>query len=516
MSAQDTPESVKALKRELGELIGTFQRTLHISRVTFDTMGEGAATLSADGTILYANHALGSIVFRMPEELMGKSALEVVRWGDHALFQTALQAAQEQGTSIGELSLLTPGGQEIPVLIRLKRLELDQAQAIAFCLVVTDLTNLKANQELQSKLQELERTNRGLEDLSQVKDDFVANVSHEIRTPLTAIKEGISLMRDEVLGTLSPKQLEFLKIVDQNVERLTELISNLLDLSKIEVGRMRLARRRVSLLELAKAVVKTIQPLSGTRALRIEEASLSEAFADPDRVYQVLMNLLSNAVKFTRENGAIAIRLKTEAGQVVVSVQDDGVGIAHEDIPRLFHKFSQVGQAGGPRRGTGLGLVLCKEIVEAHGGTIGVESEAGKGSTFTFALPAYAPELALEESWEECVKTLEQADRKSAGVIALDLSAVPSSKLADRIRPHLHQEDLVVEATPHVAAVIAIVDRAGAGRIAARLKEALESLGNVHLGVALYPQDGEEIHALFARAQERMGKDSGGGVVHAG
>jgi len=286
---------------------------------------------------------------------------------------------------------------EMSVSASLLKNRSDSAAGIVY--VGVDITERKEAEaaRLQSQ-EELRSANKRLVELGRIKDEFLAKVSHDLRTPLTAINEGISLMLEGALGGVNDEQRDFLAMVDQNLARLTELIGNMLDLSKVEAGRLAMVPARVALRPLIETTVKNYQTITGRRTVTVECDGVPDVFADPNRLLQVLGNLFSNAVKFTREDGRITFAAKPRNGQVAVSVRDDGEGIAKDDLPKLFQKFSQVGPESARLKGTGLGLVLCKELVEMHQGTISVSSEPGAGTTFTFTLPIYAPQPADEEA----------------------------------------------------------------------------------------------------------------------
>jgi len=358
----------------------------------------------------------------------------------------------------------------------------------------------------------LEEANTRLKELSSVKDEFVAHVSHELRTPLTSVKEGISLLADGILGSVSSKQQEFLKTVDQNVDRLTEIITNLLDLSKIEAGRMQLARERMAIQPLVEMVLKSCAPIARGRARKVQIDSVPEVFADPGKILQVLTNLLANAVKFTQEDGEIAVTVRSQERSVAVSVRDNGVGIAKEDLPKLFQKFSQVGPAAIHLKGTGLGLALCKEIIELHQGTITAVSEPGAGSTFTFTLPVYTPELVLEESFQERIRLAQRGGSPAVALTAVDCeSMLPSSKrlehlerLAEVVRPQLKNGDIVLAQEPKWLFILAVTDPKGVPAIAERIRKGLGEI-RVAVGTAFYPVDGADLKSLMLEATSKQG-----------
>jgi len=238
---------------------------------------------------------------------------------------------------------------------------------------------------------EIEDKSRQLEAASRHKSEFLANMSHELRTPLNAVIGFSEVLLQRMFGALNDKQDEYLKDIYASGQHLLSLINDILDLSKIEAGRMELAPAPFHLptaLENAVTLVKERASRHGI-ALQFDiDPGLGEIVGDERKVKQVLLNLLSNAVKFTPEGGRISLKAGRKDGLVETAVTDTGIGIAPEDQAAVFEEFRQVGSDETRKQeGTGLGLTLAKKFVELHGGRIWVESELGRGSTFTFTLP---------------------------------------------------------------------------------------------------------------------------------
>ncbi|HEV7674496.1 MAG TPA: response regulator, partial [Candidatus Angelobacter sp.] len=246
------------------------------------------------------------------------------------------------------------------------------------------------NAKLASANAELAQQNREVERATRMKSEFLASMSHELRTPLNAIVGFSDLLGEETAGPINPKQKRFIGHVRNGATHLLSLINDILDLSKIEAGQLEVFPENVSLQHSLAEVLSLIQPLTDKRKMALH--ILPEDFtiyADRMRLKQVLYNLLSNAVKFTPEHGSISVAAHAEAGQVYISVSDTGVGIRKEDQTAIFDEFRQVGEsAKGVKEGTGLGLAITRRLVEQQGGTITVFSEPGKGSKFTFTIPA--------------------------------------------------------------------------------------------------------------------------------
>ena len=240
---------------------------------------------------------------------------------------------------------------------------------------------------------------RGLNDrlsqASRAKSEFLANMSHELRTPLNAIIGFSEVLKERLFGELNEKQVEYVGDILESGRHLLSLINDILDLSKIEAGRMELQTSSFSLGDTLRNGVTMVRERAARQRveLRLEiDPDVDLIEADERKMKQTIFNLLSNAVKFTPEGGSVEVRAARHDREVLVSVRDTGIGIAREDQERIFEEFQQaVRGKGGPQEGTGLGLTLARRFVELHGGKIWVESEPGKGSTFSFTLPLRAP-----------------------------------------------------------------------------------------------------------------------------
>ena len=237
---------------------------------------------------------------------------------------------------------------------------------------------------------EIEEKSRQLEVASQHKSEFLANMSHELRTPLNAIIGFSEVLSDRMFGELNEKQEEYLKDIYASGTHLLSLINDILDLSKIEAGRMELELTEFHFPTAIENAVMLVRERAGRRSIALQtqiDNRLGQIQADERKIRQVVLNLLSNAIKFTPEAGRIDVSAIPKDGFVEVSVSDTGVGIAPEDQEKVFEEFRQVGTAAKKVEGTGLGLTLCRKFVELHGGKIWVKSQVGEGSTFTFTIP---------------------------------------------------------------------------------------------------------------------------------
>ena len=243
----------------------------------------------------------------------------------------------------------------------------------------------------------------------QIKNQFLSHVSHELRSPLTAIYQFVTILLDGLAGDISPEQREYLEIGLRNVNRLRNMIDELLEVSRAETGKLNVEPRVISLAEPIVETLSTLRPSAEAKGISLSAeipGSLPSVYADPDRVRQILTNLTDNAIKFTPEHGSVTIRASLfdkDPGFLRVEVADTGCGISPEGTQRIFEWFYQEANiAEGSRKGLGLGLYISKELVSRHGGQIWVESQPGAGSMFSFTLPVFSlPKLLFPTITED-------------------------------------------------------------------------------------------------------------------
>ena len=239
--------------------------------------------------------------------------------------------------------------------------------------------------------EELARKNEELTHLDQLKSDFMATMSHELRTPLTSIIGYSDMLLSGMTGELNEKQSAFVDSILKGGEALLNLINDVLDLTKIEAGRLELNREPVDLRAALLGVLPVIKPRAQDKRIRITTflpTDLPLVWADPGKLNQILLNLITNGVKYTHENGNVSVEARPNGELVEIWVNDTGIGIAGEDLDKVFQRFTQIdSSATRSQGGTGLGLAIVKELVELHGGSIRVQSKLGKGSSFIFTMP---------------------------------------------------------------------------------------------------------------------------------
>ncbi len=285
------------------------------------------------------------------------------------MWEVALPGAIRDGSWTGETTVRGADGKDVPVSQAIVAHQSAQGGVWFLSTIMRDISAWKA--------------------LDRLKNEFVSTVSHELRTPLTSIRGALGLLDAGVSGELGPRGRELVRVARENCERLIRLINDMLDLDKIEAGRMTLALTTCAPAEIVRAAVSGIAGTADVYGIRLEQVvgSTRSVRADHDRIVQVLLNLISNAIKFSPTGSVVCIRTLDGARGVRFAIENPGPGIEPADRERLFRRFQQLDGADNRQRGgTGLGLVIAKAIVEQHGGEIGFESEPGVKTTFWFEL----------------------------------------------------------------------------------------------------------------------------------
>jgi len=243
----------------------------------------------------------------------------------------------------------------------------------------------------------LTELDRGRQQQLKIKDQFLSHVSHELRSPLAVIHQFVTILLDRLGGDLSPEQTEYLEIILRNVNQLRKMIDDLLEVTRAETGKLTLHPQLAPMDELVDEILSALRIAAAGKGIALSEeisGDLPLAYADPNRVRQILMNLIDNAIKFTPEDGKITVQAEVfqeDPFFIRLAVSDTGCGISAEDRQRIFDSMYQVKESiASSRKGLGLGLFICKELISRHGGRIWLESEPGKGSTFYFTLPIFS------------------------------------------------------------------------------------------------------------------------------
>ncbi len=333
------------------------------------SIAEGLVVVDTAGKVIMINPAAEKLLGVSMQDKVGKPISEGVR--QDQLISLSRESANKEDR---EIELVSEEDDTKKILRASSAvIENENGETVGMVSVLSDITKQK--------------------ELDRLKANFVASVSHELRTPLVAIEKSVTLILSKAAGNVSETQERFLTIAVRNLKRLTILVNDLLDLSKLEAGKMQVKRRNYSIDTVISDSLESFSNWAKTKSISLEkkvQEELPEINMDPDRIVQVLNNLIGNAIKFSSDNGKIVVEavLCKEDQQVEVSVFDNGIGINKENLPKIFDKFFQVGERiSTDLNGTGIGLSIVKEIVELHGGTIWVESQKGVGAKFSFRLP---------------------------------------------------------------------------------------------------------------------------------
>ena len=328
---------------------------------------------------------------RADYELIGKTDFDVFS-GQHAsaAFRDEQQVIRTGEPIVGKVEMETYGGRADTWVSTTKMpLRDERGRIIGTFGISRDVTaQIRAENTLAKQALQLRAQNESLRELDRLKDEFIGLVSHELRTPLTSIIGYVEMLREE--GMSGPNADHCAEVIQRNAERLLRLVGDLLFLSRIQSGKMAMEFRSADLADIAACTVEELRPEAQRKHidLALSATAIPRLAVDPTRIAQLLGNLLSNAVKFTPDGGRVEVRLGREGGQVVLAVADTGVGIPAADRERIFERFFRTAIATRQAvQGTGLGLTITKAIVDAHHGTIAVDSDEGRGSTFTVRLP---------------------------------------------------------------------------------------------------------------------------------
>ena len=333
-------------------------------------------------------------IFGIPPEprMTWARVRELLRPEDRERARLAVERAiAERGDYDIEYRVVRPNGAEVWVSARGRATYDAAGRALGMLGVVQDVTERKRIEaELRGQTESAERARREAEEASRLKDEFLATLSHELRTPLTSILGWAKLLRS---GDLEPEfAARAVDAIERNAVAQTRLINDLLDVSRIITGKLRLEARPVELARVVEAGVESVRPAADARGVSLDvhlDGGAGPVSGDPDRLQQVVWNLLSNAIKFTPQGGSVRVRLARADGHAEVEVTDTGRGIAPEFLPHVFDRFRQAdGRITREHGGLGLGLSIARHVVEMHGGTITAESAGeGRGATFRFRLP---------------------------------------------------------------------------------------------------------------------------------
>jgi two-component system phosphate regulon sensor histidine kinase PhoR len=354
-------QAFNEMSSNLGKLVGDISTERTKLQTVLANMADGVIMTDVEGNIVLANQATERLFSFQEKDVTNKPLIEVVH--DHEadeVLKLSLSTGQTQtGQFESAISKRFLRAVAIPII---------EGELTGALLLFQDLTEVR--------------------NLQTMRRELVGNISHELRTPIAGIKAMVETLRD---GAIDDKEaaIDFLARIDSEVDHLTQMVSELTELSRIETGRAELRMSPVNLNLLVEEVVTQLNTQAQRQQVTVTAdlaADLPIIKADNDRIRQALTNLVHNAIKFNHPRGRVTVSTKVDEGSAIISVSDTGIGISKEDLPHVFERFYKADKAR-PRGGTGLGLAIAKHVVQAHGGSIWAQSEEGKGSIFSFSLP---------------------------------------------------------------------------------------------------------------------------------
>jgi PAS domain S-box-containing protein len=400
LEAMEADTLADELARQLRDSEARYNHLFGHAPVAFQQMDR-------DGIVRRANQAAGQLLRCRPDQLMGRHAWDFVPPAERESFRVALLGRLATGveTPPFECDYLLEDGSRLTIEVHETIVRNAAGEVTGACRALLDLTERKLAAvavrqvqryaaELRAKNEQLANALDAAHNATAAKSRFLAGMSHELRTPLNSIIGFSQLLHDAKIGEVNDEQKDCLSDVLTSAAHLLQLINEILDLSKVEAGKLEFRPKSSSIPVLVDEAIESLRPIAEKKSIRLlcDVPAGLVALLDPVRFKQVLYNYLSNAVKFTPQDGAVSVRIALEDGaRFRVEVEDTGVGMAPDELPRLFQEFQQVSSSRLAEQGTGLGLALTRRLVEAQGGTVSVRSTKGVGSVFTATLPLRSP-----------------------------------------------------------------------------------------------------------------------------
>ncbi len=485
----------------------------------------GKVVIDLEGMVHYANPAAYTILGSNEKKIVGKE------------FSYPVSANKTT-----ELRISHEGGDYRIVEMRVT--EIEWRKKPAYLVLLHDITDLERIERLKAEIMERQR-------VDQLKDEFISTVSHELRTPLTIVKGAIDNLKDGIVGPLEAKQVKIVDIANNNIDRLVKIINNLLDLSRLESNKALINRKAIKTTPLIIETVHNFQMTAQSKNILLEQdipENLPDIFADPDLIVQVLTNILDNALRYAQDRVMVSasrkelqtslysdkgsgktkkepVRKAEEVHKFIeITIADDGAGIPRDKYRDLFNKFVQLNRprGGAGYKGTGLGLIICKEIIRKHQGKIWVEPSPLGGAGFHILLPQFDETVGF---WRSLRALLVGARKKKEKVCLLSFTVRNFKELADqksseemesmleiidsRIKEQIFRKsDLTFRYTPKdFIVVLPDTDREQAGKVLKRIEEEVEIsfdpvpsgtiLPELGIGVAIFPDDTQEPEALL-------------------
>jgi PAS domain S-box-containing protein len=501
-----------------------------------ETIREPLIVLDTDLKVISANNSFYQTFKVNPEETKGQFIYDLGnRQWDIPKLRQLLEEILPGNNTFDDYEIEHAFETIGPKTMLLNARRLDSVQMIL--IAIEDITDrkwavekLQKNEELLRERKqieiELKEANEQLLKFNDLKDEFVSIASHELRTPLSIISGAVKLLIDEIPGKIVSGQKEILDMAMKNLNRLARIVDDLLNISKIESGKIELLRADADVCRLIAETVNEYSQQAEKKQINLSCQLPPHPvilYADADRIKEVIANLLSNSIKFTPEGGSINVFCEDRNDGVFIFVKDTGCGVAKNNVPKMFEKFTQFNRKVGPgEKGTGLGLAICKGLVNLHNGKIWAESDTGSGMKISFTIPRLSAEHIFAESVDNAVK----ASLKTGGGAAVVLISTKPIIQTDSLQMQAVLKDVsgvlernlrrnalntVIQSTNEVLVVLGNCDITGAASVCQRLTQAIErhlvdkDLGSkidLLVGYAAYPDDGDTGQLLIEKARE--------------
>lgn len=488
---EDFEENRKEMEALQGKLLEWNEKI----SVLVESLSEGVIMLDKNGQVAVSNNMARYLLGCQQDENDCAKALEILT--DLGLDLSLVESWEKSKLTSKEVKTGTNPGRILHFDIT--PVYNEKKEIIGLALTFRDVTRQKEAERL--------------------KTEFISTVSHELRTPITCIRESISQVVEGIKGEINSGQKEFLNIATDEIDRLTRIINDLLDVSKIEAGKVTLNKTEHDIVPVIKTVVKNLEVRGRDRQVILEMhlgMPSFDLFFDEDRIKQVLSNLIDNAIKFSADKGKVEIYLMDKGREIEIMIEDHGRGIAEEDFYKIFDRFEQINRTAGPGyRGTGLGLSISKSLIEMHGGAIRVQSELEKGSKFIFTLPKLSADAVFHDLLREQLDKARKDYESLALIIvgskkgALDLGPVLDTLEAAARYTVRRADDLVMRFEER--SLIAILVRSaypGAISLYQRIMDTIKgkqvSIDSLLYAIVMYPEDSNEAEELLRLAKSKL------------
>ncbi len=514
--------NAEELKAKIGDLLqaATERKRSEINyKAVLSAAFDGFWISDREGRFLDVDDAYLALMGYRREEFLKLNLKDIEVHEDSGGIAGHIEKIIQTGNGIFETRHRRSDGSPVDVEVSINFFDFEGGRFYAFWRDVSE--RKQAEEALKRLYEELRKKNKRLNELDQLKDNFISTVSHELRTPLAIIKQFSGIIADEIPGKLTEDQKQYVGIIKEGTDRLIRLINDLLDISKMESGTVVLKRTLVEMGRMTNKVIFALRPQAAQKGIElcaVFQEPLPSIYFDEEKIVQVLTNLIGNATKFTPQNGHITVTITEREKEVEFSVSDTGPGISPEDTNKVFKRFQQFGRtAGSGSKGTGLGLAISKQLVEMHGGRIWVESKEGAGSRFLFTLPKYDETESLQQCFRDTI-AIAAKDGADFSVFIIGLAHDPAdesekavmrgflSKLGSQLEHSGALRDYQVFPSQNGIVFLMPINKKNLCSVIARAQKKIKEwvfedwaggIRDLSYGYATYPEDGATGDALL-------------------